>query len=63
MVSVEKFEAVNRRTDNTMTTRKTTKGQTIKYKTLHRKLKIKQHESHKIRELTCVFQKVKHQQI
>jgi len=36
---------VNRtRTDNTMTTRKMTKGQTTIYKTMHRKLKIAQHE-------------------
>jgi len=31
-------------TDKTMTNRKKTKGQTIIYKILHRKLKIKQHE-------------------
>ena len=36
-------EAVNRRrTDNTMTNRKRTKGQTTIYKTQHRKLKIYQ---------------------
>jgi hypothetical protein len=33
-----------KRTDNTMAKRK---GQTIIYKTLHRKLKIEQHEPHK----------------
>jgi hypothetical protein len=38
-------ETVNRRkTDNTIDKRKWTKGQTIIYKTLHRKLKIVQHE-------------------
>ena len=31
-------------TDNIMTKRKETKGQTMIYKTLHRKLKIEQHE-------------------
>jgi hypothetical protein len=35
-----KSEAVNQRTDNTMTKRKRTKGQTMIYKTPHRKLKI-----------------------
>ena len=36
---------VNRRkTDNTTTKKKRTKGQTTIYKTLHRKLKIEQHE-------------------
>jgi hypothetical protein len=39
-------EAVTRRTDNTMVTRKWTKGQTTIYETLHRKLKIEQHEHH-----------------
>ena len=33
-------------TDCTMTKSKKTKGQIIIYKTLHRKLKIKQHEIH-----------------
>jgi len=33
-----------KRTYNTMTKRKRTKGQTTIYKTLHRKLKIEQHE-------------------
>jgi hypothetical protein len=37
-------EAVNRRTDNTMDKRKRTKGQTTIFRTLHRKLKIEQHE-------------------
>jgi hypothetical protein len=35
-----------KRTDNTMDNRKRTKGQTMIYKTLHRKQKIKQHELH-----------------
>ena len=40
-------ETVNRRkTDNTLDKRKWTKGQTIIYKTLHRKLKIEQDEPH-----------------
>jgi hypothetical protein len=39
-------EAVNRRTDNTMTKRKRRKGQTMIFKTLHRNLKIEPHESH-----------------
>ena len=39
---------VNRRkTDNKMTKRKKKKGQTTIYKTLHRNLKIEQHEHHK----------------
>jgi hypothetical protein len=45
----EKFEdtkRVIRRTDNTMANRKSTKGQTMIYKTLHRKLKVEQHEPH-----------------
>ena len=33
--------------DNTMSTRKRTQGQTMIYKTLHRKLKIEQHQAHK----------------
>ena len=37
-------EAVNGRKDNTMSKRKWTKGQTMIYKTLHRKLKIEQRE-------------------
>ena len=37
---------VNRRTDNILTKRKTTKGQTMIYKALNRKLKIEQHEPH-----------------
>ena len=40
-------DAVNRMTDNTMVKRKRTKGQTMIYKTLHRKLTIEQHETHK----------------
>ena len=41
-------ETVNRRTDNMMTKRKRTKGQTMIYKALHRKLYIKiyQHKPH-----------------
>jgi hypothetical protein len=35
-----------RRTDSTMTGRKRTKVQTTIYKTLQRKLKIRQHEPH-----------------
>jgi len=35
-----------RKTYNTMTKRKRTKRQTTIYKTLHRKLKIEQHEHH-----------------
>jgi hypothetical protein len=35
---------MSRRTDNIMEKRKRTKGQTTIYKTLHRKLKIEQHE-------------------
>jgi len=43
MIPKEYSLAVNqKRTDNTMTTRKRTKGQTIIYKTLHRKFKNKQ---------------------
>ena len=38
-------------TDNTMGKRNMTKGQTTIYKTLHRKLKIEQHESIKNRKL------------
>ena len=38
--------AHRRRADNTMTKRKRTKGQRTIYKTRHRKLKIKQHETH-----------------
>jgi hypothetical protein len=37
-------EPVNGRKDNTMSKRKWTKGQTMIYKTLHRKLKIEQRE-------------------
>jgi hypothetical protein len=35
-----------RRIDNTMGKRKRTNGQTMMYKTLHRKLNIEQHEHH-----------------
>ena len=43
---MKQSEAVNRRgTDNAMTKRKRTIGQTTIYKTLHGKLMIKQHES------------------
>jgi len=35
-----------KRTDKTMSKRKMIKGQTTIYKTLHRKLKIEQHEPH-----------------
>ena len=41
-----KSEAINRRTENTMTKKKRTKRNTTIYKTLHRKLKIEQHEPH-----------------
>jgi hypothetical protein len=37
-------KAVNGRIDNTMTNKKWTKGQTIIYKAIHRKLKIEQQE-------------------
>jgi len=37
-------ETVNRRTDNTMAIRKRTKGQTMIYKRLHKKLNIELHE-------------------
>jgi hypothetical protein len=40
-----KSEAVHQgRADNTMTQRKKTKGQTMIYKTLHKKLKTEKHE-------------------
>jgi len=39
-------EAVNRRTDNTMTKEKKTKGQIMIYKTLHRKLKTRKYILH-----------------
>jgi hypothetical protein len=41
-----------RRTDNTMNKRRRTKGQTMIYKTLHRKLKMNQHEPYEKPELT-----------
>jgi len=37
------IKVVNRRIDNTMVKGKRTTGQTMIYKTLHRKLKIEQH--------------------
>jgi hypothetical protein len=37
-------KAVNGRIDSTMTNKKWTKGQTIIYKAIHRKLKIEQQE-------------------
>jgi hypothetical protein len=42
------WEASNRRTKNTMTKGKRTKGQEILYKILHRKLWIEQHEPYSI---------------
>ena len=39
-------KCVNRRTDNAMVKRKRKTGQTTIYKTIHRKLKIEQHESY-----------------
>jgi hypothetical protein len=39
-------EVENQRTDNTMAKRQRTEGQTMIYKTLHRKLKIEQQEPH-----------------
>ena len=39
-------EVIRQRIDNTMTKRKSTKGQITIYKTLHRKLKTEQHELH-----------------
>jgi len=45
-------EAVNqRRTDNTMTKGKSKQANTTKNKTLHRKLKIEQHEPHTKQEV------------
>ena len=38
------------KSENTMAKRKRTTGQTMIYKTLHRKLKIEQHENHEHRE-------------
>jgi hypothetical protein len=52
LLSVRKFEdnkgivKSRIRTDNTMANGKRTKGQKRIYKTLHRKLKIEQHETH-----------------
>ena len=51
-IKTEEFEGIkgvirisnSRRTDTTMAKRKRTKGQTTTYKTLHRKLKIEQHQ-------------------
>jgi hypothetical protein len=45
-ISKGKSELVNRRTDNTIAKIKSTKGKTTIYKTLYRKLKIRQHELH-----------------
>ena len=48
-VYIEDFtdtKPVGRRTDNIITKRKRTKGQTMIYKIIHRKLKIEQHETH-----------------
>jgi hypothetical protein len=43
LVDAKESESVNQRsTDNTMTNRKRTNGQIMIYKTLHRKLKIKE---------------------
>ncbi len=39
------------RSDNTMSKRNRTKGQTMIYKTIHRKLKIEQYEPHEISSL------------
>ena len=51
----KKLEDTNwRRTDNRTAKRKGTKGQTIIYNTLHKKLKIGQHETHKKPSVTCV---------
>jgi hypothetical protein len=48
-ISKGKPEAISQRSiDTTMAKRKRTKGQTMMYKTLHIKLKIKQHEHHKL---------------
>jgi hypothetical protein len=44
-----------RRTDNTMAKSKRRKGQTTIYKTLHRKLKIEQHEPHKNQQSVIMF--------
>ena len=52
-------EAVNKRTDNTMTKKKKDKKTNKIYKTLHGKLKIGQHEFHKKWGLTRVIQKMK----
>ena len=38
--------AINLKTDNTMDKRKKTKIKTMIYKTLHRKLRIEEHEPH-----------------
>ena len=46
-ITQEKSEAVNqRRTDNAMAKRKKTNRQTMINKTLHKKLRIQQHEPH-----------------
>jgi hypothetical protein len=43
---IDNTMAKRKRIDNTMAKRKRTKGQTVAYKILHRKLKIEQHKSH-----------------
>jgi hypothetical protein len=45
-LSMEWRKAVNRRTDSSRIKRKRTKEQITIYKTLHRKLRIEQHEAH-----------------
>jgi hypothetical protein len=44
LIKVNVIVSANRKTDNTMAKRKRTKGQATIYKTIHRKLKIEQHE-------------------
>jgi hypothetical protein len=43
---IDNTRGKRRRIDNTMGKRKRTNGQTMMYKTLHRKLNIEQHEHH-----------------
>ena len=52
-------DLIPRMTDNTMAKRKRTKGQTTNNKTLHRKLKIEQHESQKKTGWSWVLRKIK----
>jgi len=47
---------IRRRTDNTMAKRKRSKGHTLVYKTLHRKLEMEQYVLHKTRRWTQVIQ-------